>query len=86
MNQSNLVQTLCALRSIRAEEPIRHATKLEKATSNIYQLAVIVTTVDTGVDREDRVSISRYVLRCDKGKIGVGSDGFLNTVEAVLDS
>jgi len=85
MNQSNLVQTLCALRSIRAEEPIRHATKLEKATSNIcIQLVVIVATVDKEVDREDRVSTSPDVPRCDKGKIGVGSDGFLNTVEAVL--
>ena len=58
---------------------------MEKATRDIYiQLAVIFATVDKEVDREDGVSISSDVPRCDEGKIGVGSDGLLNTVEAVL--
>ena len=85
MSQSNLVYTLCALRSIRAEEPIRHTTKLEKATRDIYiQLAIILATIDKEVDREDSVSISTNVPRCDEGKFWIGSDGVLNTVEAVL--
>lgn len=85
MNQRNLIHTLCALRPIRAEEPIRHTTKLEKATRDIYiQLAVILAAVDKEVDREDRIGISTNVPRCDKGKIWVGGDGVLNTVVAVL--
>jgi len=58
---------------------------LEKPTSGFYvQLSVILATVDKEVEREDRVSISADVPRCDKGKCGVGSDGVLNTVVAVL--
>jgi len=58
---------------------------LEKATSGFYiQLSVVLATIYKEVDREDRISISTDVTGCNKGKCGIGSDGVLNTVVAVL--
>lgn len=85
MSCSDKIKSVSAHRLAGTMKIVRHPHILEKAARDIHiQLFVRPTSIHKEIDRENRLCVSSKESRRDERKVGIGSNGLLNTVKPIF--
>jgi len=70
-------------RLVSPEESLRHLAILEETSSDVHgQLAIEVATIHEESKGEGRFRVGSEVAGGYEGEVGIGCNGFLNTLES----